>query len=156
MNIQFAEPSGRNKEEIPSPVLHEHIQMVLHNYILAGSITQSLRIKPGIIDIDIAVNLVHSTGGTASDNKFGINPSSVSDKLITFEKDCEMFETMREELRKQYPGQYVAIYRGKVVDSDPDDGVLIDRFYEKYGNVPFCLGNPEEEEVIEEVLTPVE
>ena len=55
---------------------------------------------------------------------------------------------MREKLKEQYPGQYVAIYEGLVVDSDVNESSLIGRFYRMYGNVPVYIDKPEEKRVI--------
>jgi hypothetical protein len=63
---------------------------------------------------------------------------------------------MREELKKQYSGQYVAVYGERVVDFDANRSALIKRFYKTYGNVPVCIDKVEEDETVLEVLTPLE
>ena len=56
---------------------------------------------------------------------------------------------MHAELRNRYPDQYVAVYRGKVVDHDPDQLALFRRVEERYPDVPVLIRQvaPEQEEV---------
>lgn len=43
------------------------------------------------------------------------------------------FLRMKDQLKDQYEGRYVAIHEGRVVDSDPDAAALLDRFCETFG-----------------------
>lgn len=43
------------------------------------------------------------------------------------------FLRMRDQLKDQYEGRYVAIHEGRVVDSDPDAAAVLDRFCEMFG-----------------------
>ncbi|MDQ2686933.1 MAG: hypothetical protein M3Y28_03605, partial [Armatimonadota bacterium] len=39
----------------------------------------------------------------------------------------------------QYDGQYVAVYGGRIVDADADEGKLALRFYRDFGYVPVYI-----------------
>jgi len=75
--------------------------------------------------------------------------------LKEFQREKQAFLSLRESLKKDYFGEYVAIHGGEVVDSDTDESVLIGRFYEKYGNVPVYLAKIPEEEHIVRIPTPL-
>ncbi len=44
------------------------------------------------------------------------------------------YRIMYAEFSAKYPGQYVAIYQGKLIDRDPDLEAICDRIDEKYSN----------------------
>ena len=46
-------------------------------------------------------------------------------------RDVEFFEYHGEELLKEYPNEWVAVYNVEVVDTDKDFFVLLDRLEEK-------------------------
>ena len=48
-----------------------------------------------------------------------------------FQKDIEYSETHREELLNQYPEQWVAVLKGKVVGHTPDVYQLLDELRER-------------------------
>lgn len=51
----------------------------------------------------------------------------------------EAFRTMRAELEAQFPGKYVAIDRGKVVDHDTHRRQLYLRIRQKFGNTAVLI-----------------
>lgn len=54
-----------------------------------------------------------------------------------WEENRRAFWRMHAELlEKGYKGKWVAVYQGKVVDSDADRKALIRRVFAKYGAVP--------------------
>ena len=53
-----------------------------------------------------------------------------------FEAEARAFEAMREGLLKEYVGKFVAVYKGKVIDSDVDKRALGKRVFAKYGRAP--------------------
>ncbi len=68
-----------------------------------------------------------------------------------FERNATAFREMHPELLKRYRGQWVAIYDGKLVDSDANDSKLVGRMMKKYGyDTPFYI-----QRVVEEII-PIE
>ena len=57
----------------------------------------------------------------------------------TIHDETEAFWAMHEELRKPYAGQYVAVYRGNVVDHDGDVSRLERRMRERFGLLPVLI-----------------
>jgi len=55
------------------------------------------------------------------------------------ETEAAAFRVMHDELRRQFLGQYVAIYRGEVVDHDLDFQLLHSRIRQRYGRQPVLL-----------------
>ncbi|MCC6607976.1 MAG: hypothetical protein IT327_32520 [Anaerolineae bacterium] len=55
------------------------------------------------------------------------------------EKEIASFERMQAELSQRYGSQYVAIYRGKVVEHGPDRLILTEQVYAQFGAVPFFV-----------------
>ena len=53
-----------------------------------------------------------------------------------FESELRAFESMRESLQKDYAGRFVAVYQGRVLDSDKDKRALGKRVFAKYGRAP--------------------
>ncbi len=56
-----------------------------------------------------------------------------------FWKEVSAFNQMGQQLVDEYYGQYVAVYRGDIVDADPDEGELALRFYRTFGYVPVYI-----------------
>lgn len=52
-----------------------------------------------------------------------------------FWSEVAAFNQMSQTLIDQYYGQYVAVYQGDIVDADPDETELADRFYRTFGYV---------------------
>ena len=55
----------------------------------------------------------------------------------------QAFERQKSQLLRRYPGQYVAIYGGRVVDHDKEDEPLAARLFAKLGDVPFLIARVE-------------
>jgi hypothetical protein len=55
------------------------------------------------------------------------------------EAESHAFEAMKTDLLAKYPGEYVAVHSGKVIDHDSDLRTLHLRVYEKYGRTPVLL-----------------
>lgn len=64
------------------------------------------------------------------------------------------FLAQQDELRKTYPGQFVAIHEGRVVDADPDEFVLDDRIEDKYPEEAILIRPSDWVEEILEISTP--
>ena len=89
----------------------------------------------------------------------GATPQDLAEKAILrflrfetrrkIQREDNAFCAMHAELRGRYPDQYVAVYRGKVVDHDPDQLALFRRVEERYPDVPVLIRQvaPEQEEV---------
>ena len=52
-----------------------------------------------------------------------------------FWKEVAAFNQMPQPEIDRYFGQYVAVYQGRIVDSDPDEAELALRFYRTWGYV---------------------
>lgn len=68
-----------------------------------------------------------------------IAKSDKDERLVAFEQEIAAFETLKPELLKQYPGQYVAIYQGKVVASGVDKHEVSRQVREQYGLVVYYV-----------------
>lgn len=66
--------------------------------------------------------------------------------------ETEAFWAMYPQLLERYPGQYVAVHEGKVVDSGPDLGTLYQRVRECYGDTAVLLTQVTSEPVRELVF----
>jgi hypothetical protein len=53
--------------------------------------------------------------------------------------EMEAFNAQYEELKAKYPGQYVAVHQGKVIDHDRDLRTLHLRVYDRLGRLPVLL-----------------
>lgn len=59
-----------------------------------------------------------------------------------WEKDRQFFIDHEKELESNYPGLYIAIYKGSVLDTDVRLGDLAGRIYRTLGNIPFFADKP--------------
>ena len=64
------------------------------------------------------------------------------------------FRRQRPQLMRRYAGQYVAFYRGRLIDRDKDDEALAARLFKKLGDAAFYIGHLEETPSIFEVPSP--
>jgi len=71
------------------------------------------------------------------------------EELRTFQEDREVFLRLLPELLKTHPGQFVAIFHGRLVDADPDQWALAKRIYAKYGYQPIYMDKVEKPRVYE-------
>ena len=55
---------------------------------------------------------------------------------------------------RRFPGQYVALSAGRVVDHDEDDEVLVARMFTKVGDASFYIARVEETPTVYEVPSP--
>ena len=53
--------------------------------------------------------------------------------------ETQMFWAMHDDLLKTYPDEYIALYRGKVVDHDKDVSRLEERVRERFGLLPVLI-----------------
>ncbi len=60
----------------------------------------------------------------------------------------------RAHLLKRYPGQFVALYQGRVVGHGPNDEDLARQMFEKFGDAPFLIQRVEKEPTVYEVPSP--
>ena len=58
---------------------------------------------------------------------------------VRFWKEVRAYASIPNIARERYAGLYVAVYNGDIVDSDPDEAVLADRFYRTFGYVPVLI-----------------
>ena len=70
------------------------------------------------------------------------------------EKEERAFDRLRPRLLRRYLGQYVGIYRGRVVDYDSNDECLAERLFAKLGNVPFLIVRVEKKPTIYDLPSP--
>ncbi len=57
------------------------------------------------------------------------------------EKDTFFFWNNLDELRRDYPHEYVAIHQGEVVDHDADLRSLSQRVRQRFGNLPVLMAS---------------
>jgi len=66
--------------------------------------------------------------------------------------ESRAFDALKADLLAKYPGEYVAVHNGEVIDHNPELRTLHLRVYEKYGRTPVLLkqvlAGPERELVI--------
>ena len=115
-------------------------------------ITLSVRfIEPFAVNPSLELNwhkILYPTGASDNNITFITNRSSASDKLSAFKSEQQAFYSMKTQLEKEYWGKYVAIYGGRVVDSDINESNLIHRFFETYGDVPVYIDKVGENRII--------
>jgi hypothetical protein len=64
------------------------------------------------------------------------------------------FERQRAQLMRRYPGEYVALSGGRVVDHDKQDEALAARMFRKFGNAAFYIGCLEQSPTVYEIPSP--
>lgn len=79
-------------------------------------------------------------------------PSKESDNPLAAEELA--FRQQREKLMARYSGQFVAIYRGCVVDHDKNDEALAARLFRKLGDAAFYIARLEDTPTVCEVPSP--
>ncbi len=75
----------------------------------------------------------------------GLIPLSAPDPAVAREKAA--YIRLFPELKKQFDGEYVAIYQGQLVDNDPEYGALFERIEENYPDVFVWLTQVEDEPI---------
>lgn len=64
--------------------------------------------------------------------------------LEAFERERQAFESLKPELLHTHRGQWVAIYRGEVVEAGQDRSQVLDSVYDRFGYVPVYVQQVEE------------
>jgi hypothetical protein len=64
------------------------------------------------------------------------------------------FERQRAQLMRRYPGQYVALSGGRVVDHDKQDEPLAARMFRKFGDATFYIARLEQSPTVYEIPSP--
>jgi hypothetical protein len=64
------------------------------------------------------------------------------------------YRRQRAALLRRYPGQYVALYRGRVVGHGADDEELAGRMFVKLGDAPFYIAKVETAPTVYELPSP--
>ncbi|MCH7928609.1 MAG: hypothetical protein IID03_11640 [Candidatus Dadabacteria bacterium] len=75
-------------------------------------------------------------------------------KKFTIKDESKAYREQKAEIEEKYMGQYVAVYRGEVVDHDSDKSTLLHRFYDTFGNKTVYIKKVGEPERIYKVHTP--
>jgi hypothetical protein len=78
-------------------------------------------------------------------------PQTVEDSVAT---ERHAFERQRAQLMRRYPGQFVALSGGRVVDHDKEDETLAARMFRKLGDAPFYIARLEDNPTVYEVPSP--
>jgi len=78
-------------------------------------------------------------------------PIQAQDPLAVEER---AFASQRARLKRRYPGQFVALRRGRVVGHDRDDEALAARMFEHLGDAPFLIAHVENHPVTYDVPSP--
>ncbi|MCI0490230.1 MAG: DUF5678 domain-containing protein [Blastocatellia bacterium] len=68
--------------------------------------------------------------------------------------EAQTFQRKLEQLLERYEGQFVALYRGRVVGHGPDDEELARRMYERLGDVPFYIARVERQPTVYDLPSP--
>lgn len=74
----------------------------------------------------------------------------------TIRPDLNWFEANRKRLLRRYRNEYVAIVNRKIVDHDPDFGVLARRVFAKYGLRSIAMPKVTADERVVEIPTPLQ
>lgn len=80
--------------------------------------------------------------------------AAVGGQTNGLEAERQAFEKQRPKLMQRYPGQYVAIAGGRVLDHDKDDEKLAARMFLKLGDAPFYIARVEKSPTIFELPSP--
>ena len=68
--------------------------------------------------------------------------------------EAQAFQRKQAQLLERYEGQFVALYRGRVVGHGPDDEELARRMYERLGDVPFYVARVERQPTVYDLPSP--
>lgn len=81
---------------------------------------------------------------------------SLSPSDQTFEREKKSFAELKETLLTDpnYLNKYVALVKGRVVDTDYDDSILAERVYKKFGYIPLFIGKITREDRVVELPSP--
>jgi len=92
---------------------------------------------------DVAEQITHLAGETQT-NAEAVVDKAVRAYLVELRREkirteTEAFERQRKSLLAAYPGEYVAIHEGNVIDHDPDLRTLHLRVFARLGHAPVLL-----------------
>ena len=79
------------------------------------------------------------------------SPQLVEESLAA---ERRAFEHQRAQLMRRYPGEYVALAGGRVVDHDKHDEALAARMFRKLGEATFYIARLEQSPTVYEVPSP--
>ena len=71
-----------------------------------------------------------------------------------FAAEERAFRQKRGRLLQRYAGQFVALYRGRVVGHGLDDEELAREMFEQFGDVPFYIAKVEKEPTVYDLPSP--
>lgn len=63
----------------------------------------------------------------------------MTDAEPDLQADQDWFATNRQDLEERYPGQYVAVVDGEVIDHDPEFAPLARRVLARFGRRPVLM-----------------
>ncbi len=69
-------------------------------------------------------------------------------------QEQQAFRRKRTQLLQRYEGQFVALYKGRLVGYGTDDEELALRMYKKLGDAPFYIAKVEKEPTVYELPSP--
>ncbi len=69
-------------------------------------------------------------------------------------KERQAFERQRPDLLRQFKGQFVGLYGGRIVGHGLNDEVLAGQLYAELGEVPFYIARVEETPFVYEMPSP--
>jgi hypothetical protein len=76
------------------------------------------------------------------------------DRLAELRQEEAVFLRKLPQLLKSHRGEYVAVYRGRIVGHGPDDEKLAYQMYTRFGDVTFLIARVEEEPTVYELPSP--
>jgi hypothetical protein len=79
-------------------------------------------------------------------------PPQVAEESLAAERRA--FEQQRAQLMRRYPGEYVALSGGRVVDHDKQDEALAARMFTRFGNAAFYIARLEQHPTVYEIPSP--
>ncbi|GEM_PF-5231044 len=88
------------------------------------------------------------SGTTDIDNRPETRENSIED-------EWKAYQDQKAEIEAEYMGQYVAVYRGEVVESDSDMSTLLRKFYDTFGNKAVYIKKVGEPERVYKIRTPL-
>lgn len=111
-------------------------------------------------EVPLDTNLVESLQEVTAEQ--GVTIETVLDNLIRdylrqvrqdkLEQEQHHFEAMHVELKQNYLGQHVAIYKGQLIDHDSDVVMLVRRIRQRLGRLPVLIVQVEEKPVPEYMI----
>jgi predicted phage tail protein len=68
--------------------------------------------------------------------------------------EAQAFRRKLPQLLVRYEGEFVALYRGRVVGHEASDEELAERMYERLGDVPFYIARVERRPTVYDLPSP--